>query len=352
MMNPVEELTIGYFRSVEGDYERIEPQVYDVALPELIVEQLQLSNPGGISRVTFDTEALTDHPQAHFLAFGHPTLDQIFAMAHQQGAVGKIFLSGFNLQPHQLLSKLKQQLHLHKDLHIEFGTPRILHFTLWFYWFQATFLCDEKTQYVFEVGIDQYNGRLTRRFQDLLDAAQSTAVPIAPYSDAGGMASVDAYLLARAETVVKLRPMMRNYKEKLAHHLMQESNQIAKYFDGMLSEVEERQKKSAASGKEGEAFSHQKKSLELERQARLVELQKKMTLKTDLKLLNLLSVVMPKIITPLKLTAKRHAAVDLKVIWNPLSQSVEPIACPQCGSPTLEFVQASQGAIQCAQCKA
>lgn len=351
MMNPLEELTIEYIHSTAGDYERVEPQVYDIVLSDPIVNQLQLPISNGLCRVTFDTEALADHPQAQLLAFGHPTLDQIFAMAHQQGSVGKIFLSGFNLQPHQLLSKLKQQLRIHKDLNIEFGTPRILHFTLWFYWFQATFVCDEKIQHLFEVGIDQYYGRLTRRFQELLEAAHITSVSTVPFPDVGGIPLTDAYTLARAETIIKLRPIMRNYKEKLTNHLTQESNQITRYFDGMIAEVEERQKKTLSMGKDNETFQQQKRSLELERQARLVELRKKMTLKVDLKLLNLLSVVMPKIATPLKLTSKRNLTVDLTVIWNPLNETVEPISCPKCRNPTLELVQNSHGAIHCAQCK-
>lgn len=350
-MSPLEELTIEYICSTAGDYELVEPQVYDIVLPDPLLHQLQIPISNGLCRVTFDTEALADHPHAQLLAFGHPTLDQLFSMAHQQGSVGKIFLSGFNLQPHQLLLKLKQQLRLHKDLNVEFGVPRILHFTLWFYWFQATFVCDEKIQYLVEVGIDQYYGRLTRRFQELLEFSHITSVSSVPYPDIGGIPLADAYLLARSEAVTKLRPMMRNYKEKLTGHLTQESNQIIRYFDNMIAEVEERQKKTVSLSKDNEAFQHQKRSLELERQARLAELRKKMTLKVDLKLQNLLSVVMPKIATPLKLTSKRNVTLDLTVIWNPLSEIVEPISCPKCQHPTLELVQNSQGAIHCVQCQ-
>ena len=351
MLTPLEELTIEYICSIEGDYERVEPQVYDIVLPDSIINHLHLPVSNGLCRVTFDTEALADHPKAQLLAFGHPTLDQIFAMAHQQGSVGKIYLSGFNLQPHQLPIKLKQQLRIHKDLNVEFGIPRILHFTLWFYWFQATFICDEKIQHLFEIGIDQYYGRFTRRFQELLESAHITSCPIVPYPDIGGITLTDAYLLARSETIIKLRPMVRNYKEKLVNHLTQESHQITKYFEGMTAEVEERQKKTLSLGKDSETFQQQKRSLELEKQARLVELRKKMTLKVDLKLLNLLSVVVPKIATPLKLTSKRQAPVDLTVIWNPLTETVEPISCPKCQNPTLELLVNGQGAIHCAQCK-
>ncbi|MGA8164609.1 MAG: hypothetical protein WB791_06240 [Waddliaceae bacterium] len=350
-MNPVEELTIKYIRSVGGDYEQIEPQVYDVVLSNATAQQLQLPTTNGLHRLTFDTEALSDYPDAQLLAFGHPTLDQMLAMAHQQGSVGKIFLSGFNLQPHQLLLKLKKQLRIHKDLDVEFGSSRILHFTLWFYWFQATFVCDEKIQHLFEVGIDQYHGRITRHFHELLESTQITSFPMIPYPDVGGITQIEAYSLARSEAITKLRSIMRAYKATLTTHFTQESNQITKYFDGMMGEIEEQKKKNVNLGKDTETLQQKKRSLELEKKARLIELQKKMTVRVDVKLLNLLSVVMPKIATPLKLTSKHHLSADLTVVWHPLTEAVEPISCPQCHNPTLELIQGSRGAIHCTQCK-
>lgn len=116
MHNPIEQLAMRYIRSVEGDYEQVEPQVYDIMLPEPIVKELQLPVSQGLCRVAFDTEALADHSHAQLLTFGHPALDQIFAMAHQQGVLGRIFISGLNLRPHQLLSKLKQHIRIGKEL--------------------------------------------------------------------------------------------------------------------------------------------------------------------------------------------------------------------------------------------
>jgi len=250
-----------------------------------------------------------------------------------------------------ILLKLRQQLHIDKNLNIEFGIPRILHFTLWFYWFQATFVCDEKTQHLFEVGIDQYYGRLTRRFQELLESTQIASAPMIPYPDIGGLAPTEAYPLARSEAIIKLRSMMKNYKMTLTTHLTQESNLITKYFDGMIAEAEEQKKKTLNLGKDSEVIQQRKRSLELEKQARLIELQKKMTLKVDVKLLNLLSVVMPKIATPLKPTSKHNLSADLIVVWNPLTEIVEPISCPHCWNPTLELIQGSRGTIHCTRCK-
>ena len=177
-----------------------------------------------------------------------------------------------------------------------------------------------------------------------------TSAPIVPYPDVGGVSPIDGYSLARSETLIKLRSMIRTYKEKLTEHLFQESNQIIKYFDNMVVESEERQKKASALSKDNNAFQQQKRSLELEKQARLIELKKKMTLKVDLKLLNLLSVVMPKFVIPLKLTSKRNFSIDLPVVWNPLSGIIEPILCPQCHKPTLELIADKQGLVHCPQC--
>lgn len=350
-MNPIEELTMKYILSVEGDYEQVEPQVYDVVLSDSIAKRLDMPISNEMYRVTFDPEALTDHPDAQLLIFGHPTLDHIFSMAHEQGAVGRIFLSGFNLEPYQLLLKLRQQLAIDKELKVEFGIPRVLHFTLWFYWFQATFICDEKIQHLFEVGVDQYYGRLTRHFQEILKSAEITTTPIVPYPDVVGITPIKAYSLARSETIIRLKSVIRNYKAKLEAHLNRESDQITKYFDNMAAEIDGQKKKMLDLDKDDGVIQQKKRSLELEKQARLIELKRKMTLKVDLKLMNFLSVTLPKILTPLKLTSKRHLSTDLFVVWNPLTETVEPISCPYCGNPTLELIQSSQSVIHCGLCK-
>lgn len=351
-MNPIEALTLAYIHSVQGDYEQIEPQVYDLMLPEPMRRQLQLPAVEEICRVTFDAEALADYSEAQLLAFGHPTLDQIFAMAHQQGCVGQIYLTGFNLQPHQLSQKIKQQLSIPKEWTIEFGESRPFHFTSWFYWFQATFVSDEKVQYLFEVGIDQYYGRVTRHLQDLLQQAQIVEEAPVPYPDVpGGIALPDGYLLAKGEASEKLRLIMRGYTEKLTIHLLQETDRIRKYFEGMQEELGERRKKVEKESKEAIGIEQQQQSLELEKEMRILDLQKKMTLKVHFKLEQLLFVKLPKILTPARLLPKRGNPSEIAIVWNPHTQAVEPISCPSCHRPTLQLFEGPKSAIQCLQCR-
>lgn len=156
--------------------------------------------------------------------------------------------------------------------------------------------------------------------------------------------------MARSEALIRLKAIIRNYKAKLEEHFSKESNQITQYFNTMIAEADEQKKRGFNLDDNIEAVQQKRRSLELEKQARLNELQKKLTLKVDLKLLNALSVAVPKIATPLRLISKRAAESKLMVIWNPLTESVEPMACPQCRNPTLELSQNSRGAIQCALC--
>ncbi len=351
-MNPVEALTLAYIHSVQGDYEPIEPQVYDLMLPESIRGRLQLSVLEEICRVTFDAEALADYPEAQLLAFGHPTLDQIFAMAHQQGCVGQIYLTGFNLQPHQLLQKMRQQVHIPKEWGMEFGESRLFHFTSWFYWFQSTLVSDEKVQYLFEVGMDQYYGRVTRRLKELLEYAQIVEEAPIPYPDVpGGISLLDGYLLAKKEALEKLRLITRGYTEKLNVHLVQETDRIRKYFEGMQEELGERKKKAEKESKEVVGIEQQQTSLQLEKEMRILDLHKKMTLKVHFKLEQLLFVKYPKILTPARILPKRGNPSEVVIVWNPHMQAIEPLSCPGCRRPTLQFVEGARGAVECLQCR-
>ena len=60
---------------------------------------------------TFDPEALPEHPSAQLASFGTPLVDRLLDDAVKRGRGGQFYLVGQNLQPHDLLNRLRATRH-------------------------------------------------------------------------------------------------------------------------------------------------------------------------------------------------------------------------------------------------
>ncbi len=74
--SPLELFLRTYLETVGGVWDEVEPQVYDVLVPGEV---------GGVQRITFDPEALPEHPAAQLASFGTPFIDGLLADAMRRG---------------------------------------------------------------------------------------------------------------------------------------------------------------------------------------------------------------------------------------------------------------------------
>src|SRR5258708_35218580 len=99
--SPLEAFMRSYLDTVDGVWDEIQPQVYDVLLPDAVAER-----GGSMVRVTFDPEALPEHPAAQFASFGTPFIDHLLAAAVGRGRLAHFFMVGLNLSPHDLAGRV------------------------------------------------------------------------------------------------------------------------------------------------------------------------------------------------------------------------------------------------------
>ena len=78
---------------------------------------------------------------------------------------------------------------------------RPLDFVQAVFWFQATFVSDQKEQEVLPVGLDLHYGRQVRHLDRLLDRGHLSETPAAPRPEARRLSLAAAYPLARAAVV-------------------------------------------------------------------------------------------------------------------------------------------------------
>ena len=137
-------------------------------LPSEVEQTIGLISTNGVLRFTLGPEAVPDYPSAQLMAFGNPLLDRIFEQAQSLGQVAQVYLSGLTWSLHDLSALVRRSLQVPAGVEVRSGAPRAYYFSSALFWFQATFISDEKVQEIMAIGIDHYYGRLTRTLEDVL----------------------------------------------------------------------------------------------------------------------------------------------------------------------------------------
>src|SRR5712691_1883298 len=88
-----------YVETIGGAWDEVEPQVYDLLLPAEESEEPKLAEPV-VARVTFDPEALPEHPGSQLASFGTPFVTGLLTDAIGRGRTAELYLVGLNLTPH------------------------------------------------------------------------------------------------------------------------------------------------------------------------------------------------------------------------------------------------------------
>ncbi len=350
--SPLEEFLLEYIEVAGGLWQAVEPQVYDAMLPAAGEQAIGVAASAGVFRFTLDPEAVPDYPTAQLMAFGNPLLDRIFEHAQSLGQVAQVYLTGFNLSPHALPTTVRRSLQVPPGVEVRSATPRAHHFSAALFWFQATFISDEKVQDIFSVGIDRYYGRLTRTVEDTLRSATLSDTRSYPYPDAPGLPLKRAYQLAREEVTHAVTVTAHSHLTELQQYLQHETHRITGYFTDLRSELADRRARVVARGEDVTQFDSQRQALDREEQTQLADLRHKLALRVQIKLLNVLHVIQPKLRIRVQLVPAQGSSGEIEVVFDPALQKVEATVCPECTRPTLALALRRSGQVVCPTCAA
>jgi len=350
--SPLEEFLLEYVEVAGGLWQAVEPQVYDAMLPAAVEQTIGLTTSEGVFRFTLDPEAVPDYPTAQLMVFGNPLLDRIFEHAQSLGQVTQVYLTGFNLSPHDLPSTMRRSLQVPSSVEVRSAPPRAYHFAAALFWFQATFISDEKVQEIFSAGIDRYYGRLTRTLEDTLRSAALSEARSYPYPDAPSLPLKRAYQLAREEATHAVAVTAHSRLAELQQYLQRETLRITGYFTDLRAELTDRQARAAAKGEDTAPFDAQRQALDREEQAQLADLRHKLALRVQIRLLNVLQVIQPKLRMRVQLVPSHGIGGEIEVVFDPALQKIEATVCPECARPTLALALRRSGQVVCPACAA
>jgi hypothetical protein len=339
----LEDFLRDYVETIGGAWDEVEPQVYDLLLPA--------EAAGGVVRVTFDPEALPEHPGAQLASFGTPFVNGLLTEAMDRGRFAEFALVGLNLTPHDLGPRVRRAITLAEDLKLQVEGARPLHFPQAVYWFEAEFVSDQKEQEIIPVALDLHYGRQVRHLEQLLDHSRLADKPAQPLPEVRRMSVAAAYPLARERALRTFATLANTRSRELNERLQRQITRMARYYADLRTEVAEQEERARGRGEDLTKFAARREALEREERLRVAELRQKNTLRVHLRLLHLLVVQQPKLQVRCRVAGEK-APAPLELVWDPLVEAVEAAPCPVCERPTFAFALTRLGQLVCPACAA
>jgi hypothetical protein len=329
-----------YVEVRDGLWEEVEPQVYDVILPDLA--RAAGSEAGDVVRVALDPEALPEHPGCRFLGPGSPVLDEIFEGAQRRARFARAWLVGLNQRLADPVAPLRR-LDLQADARLTVHGTRACEFAVLVHWFRATYVSDQKEQDTFVVAIDTAGNRQVRHLDRLLDWPRLGDEPVHDLPPAPRIPPEEAYRAARervARTVAATANLRR--RELEARYTRQEARMLD-YYETLRREIDEQIARALRRKEDPARALARKAQCDREQQRRLAELRRKCSLRVRVALNNLLEVRQPKLIVEGTLSLRAGGPKDrgpaapaspIELLWDPLAEAIEAPDCPRCRRPT------------------
>ena len=351
--SPLEEFLREYVEVTGGACDEIEPQVYDVLFPagdwgaQLGVTDRE------IVRITFDPEALPEHPGSQLASLGAPLVDRLLAGAVRRGRYAQVYFNGLNLVPYDLAGRVRRAVTLGEGLEVAIQRARALHFAQAVFWFEATFTSDQKEQEILPMAIDLHTSREVRHLERLLDYGRLGDQPAEYLAEARRCSLAAAYPQARREVIRTVASLANIRRRELAERLDRQVERMSRYYSDLRSELEEQLRRARDRGDDLAKLAARRETLDREERLRISELRQKSALRVRLRLVNLLVIQQPKLLLRCLATSRQRASLasDLELVWDPLVESLEAASCPGCGRPTYSLELARQSRLGCPGCK-
>ncbi len=348
-LSPLEQFLRDYAEASGGMWEEVEPQVYDLMLPDRESE-----GEPKVVRVAFDPEAIPEHPGAQLASRGTPLVDRLLADAVEHGRRVILYFVGLNLASSGLHDRVRRAVSLPPGFTLEVESVRPLFFPQAAFWFEATFVSDQKEQEILPVAIDLHYSRQVRHLDRLLDRGRLADAPSQPMAEARHPGLSSAYPIARDRVLRTLAALANTRHRELEVRLSRQLERIGRYYGDLRAEVEEQGRRAQSRSEDSTRFKSRLEALSREEQLRTGELRQKSQLRVHLRLLNLVVIYQPKLLVGTIASNPTRkptpTATKLEWVWDPLIENVEATSCPQCHHPTFELSLTRQGGLACPAC--
>jgi hypothetical protein len=256
---------------------------------------------------------------------------------------------------------------------------RPLEFPQAVFWFEATFLSDQREQEIIPVAIDLHYVRQVRHLESLLAPVRLAEKPAAWLPEVRRSSVVAAYRVAQERVLRTFAAIANTRSRELTERTGRQIARMTQYYADLRTELAEQRTRAEGrtelpAEQQLSKFSNRLQGLDREQRMRIAELHQKSALRVHLRLLNLLIVRQPKllvratlshvepartgsaIVPPPRHTRAARVLVQpvspavLELVWDPLTESLEAAPCPECQRPSYAWGLTRHGAAACVHC--
>ncbi len=347
--SPLEQFVRDFIEAVDGAWDEIEPQVYDLLME---TELLQ---------VTFDPEALAEHPRSQLASLGSPLIDRLLGDAAKRWSAAQLYRTGLNLHVQDLPVRVSRKVLLPPGAELRIERVRAMSFPQAVFWFKAVFSGDQKQEEILPIGIDLHYQREVRQLEPLLADGRLSMNPDAILAEARHAGLVSGYRTARDHVVRTVASLANGRRREWAGRLERQIARISDYYAQLREEVDEhvgrsrfRTGKPEAGGSEGDPTARvaaRRHAIDREESLRIAELRQRASVRVEIKLGSVMLVGQPKLQIAATVMVKERRVGQLDLVWDPLSDGLEAVPCTRCGQPTFSL-RIDRADLVCANCPA
>jgi hypothetical protein len=371
-MSELADFVLDTFRQAGGIIEPPAYGIYEVLLPEEVARHWDVP---AYRRLAFADVALAEVDGAEdvtIVGYGHPLVETLMDETRAEPACALVYVSDLRLDKRGLMGLAQQALAFPNarlsSVPREGETVALCHYVR--FNFKAALITDEKRERLVSVLMDAQAGFAVpelahvEQLARLEERAVFEHLPPAPVRWLPGHQALSRPvlkgLLERAmhaaldELAVPLEALHR----RTSRYLELDRARLTEYYDDIARDLHHRIGRTSDGGRRA-SLEDKLAAAQVEREAKLADVEARYRLRVELELINLQVIVQPKILLPVRI-GNRTAGIERTVVWDPLLHRIESLACDVCGRPGTRLVLCSGGHLvhedcllpeQCVDCK-
>ncbi len=371
-MSELADFVLNAVRQADGIVEPPAYGIYEVLLPEEVARRWDVP---AYQRMAFAGESPAKSAEADdvsVVGYGHSLVDTLMVETRAEPACVRVYANDVRLDKRGLLALARQALALpnarlsavpHKS-----ETAALCHYVR--FNFKAALITDEKRERLVSVVMDAQAGFAAPELAHVEQLVRLEAEPAfghlasAPvrWLPGGQVLGVPALegLLERATRAAldELAAPLETLRRRSARYLELDQARLTEYYDDIARDLQRRVERASDDARRA-PLEDKLAAVQIEREAKLADVEAKYRLRVELDLINLQVIVQPKLLLPVRV-GNRTATIERTVVWDPLLHRLEPLACDVCGRPSTRLTLCSGGhlahedcllAEQCVDCK-